>query len=190
MELNIPSFLKLGVFINMKELIKRVLREESKSSVKDYLFKYWDKNGPSIEIGKYFSLSEFETAQYLFEYRNFNFDEVEEQVRTLIENYHECDGDEFTLRLDSIVFVPHKIVLVDGSGDVEEWYSYNVNFSIKNDSPVFNNEYHGSVDLNDYEDLETLYGQIEGCVENMLNNTIYFNYGITAYHCLFVGIYE
>jgi len=82
------------------------------------------------------------------------------------------------------------IVLVDGSGDVEEWYSYNVNFSIKNDSPVFNNEYHGSVDLNDYEDLETLYGQIEGCVENMLNNTIYFNYGITAYHCLFVGIYE
>jgi len=185
MELNIPSFLKLGVFINMKELIKRVLREESKSSVKDYLFKYWDKNGPSIEMGKYFSLSEYETAKYLFEYRNFNFDEVEEQVRTLIGNYHECDGDEFTLRLDSIVFVPHKIVLVDGSGDVEEWYSYNVNFSIKNDSPVFN-----TIDFGDPEDVETLYGQIEGCVENMLNNTIYFNYGITVYHCLFVGIYE
>ena len=66
MELNIPRFLKLGVFIDMKELIKRVLREESKSSVKDYLFKYWDKNGPSIDIGKYFSLSEYETAKYLF----------------------------------------------------------------------------------------------------------------------------
>ena len=51
----------------------------------------------------------------------------------MIGNYHECDGDEFTLKLDSIVFVPHKIVLVDGSGDVEEWYSYNVNFSIKNE---------------------------------------------------------
>ena len=25
---------------------------------------------------------------------------------------------------------------------------------------------------------------------NYNNNTIYFNYGITVYHCLFVGIYE
>ena len=169
----------------MKELIKRVLREESKRSVKDYLFKYWDKNGPSIKIGKYFSLSEFDTAKYLFEYRNFNFDEVKEQVRILIGNYHECDGDVFSLRLDSINFVPHKIVLVDGSGDVDEWYSYNINVSIKNDSPVFN-----TIDLDDFEDVETLYGQIEGCVENMLNDTIYFNYGIAVNHCLLVGIYE
>ena len=116
---------------------------------------------------------------------NFNFDEVKEQVRILIGNYHECDGDVFSLRLDSINFVPHKIVLVDGSGDVDEWYSYNINVSIKNDSPVFN-----TIDLGDFEDVETLYGQIEGCVENMLNDTIYFNYGIAVNHCLLVGIYE
>ena len=92
----------------MRELIRRVLREESKSSVKDYLFKYWDKNGTSIDVGKYFSLSEFETAQYLFEYRNYDFDGVKEQVKTLIENYHECDGDEFSLRLNSINFSHYK----------------------------------------------------------------------------------
>ena len=94
----------------MRELIRRVLREESKSSVKDYLFKYWDKNGTSIDVGKYFSLSEFETAQYLFEYRNYDFDGVKEQVKSLIENYHECDGDEFSLRFNNIDFVHYFVI--------------------------------------------------------------------------------
>ena len=172
----------------MRELIRRVLREESKSSVKDYLFKYWDKNGTSIDVGKYFSLSEFETAQYLFEYRNYDFDGVKEQVKTLIENYHECDGDEFSLRFNNIDFVHYTLPHVDGVG-VDERHRYNVNFSIKNDSPVFN-----TINVRDPElyllDVETLYGQIEGCVENMLNNTIYLNYGIIVNHCLFGSIYE
>ena len=168
----------------MRELIRRVLREESKSSVKDYLFKYWDKNGPSIDIGKYFSLSEYETAKYLFEYRNYDFDGVKEQVKTLIENYHECDGDEFSLKLNSINFSHYKLPNINGVG-IDDWHGYNVNFSIKNDSPVFN-----TIDFGDPEDVETLYGQIEGCVENMLNNTIYLNYGIIVNHCLFGSIYE
>jgi hypothetical protein len=109
----------------MRELIRRVLREESKSSVKNYLFKYWDKNGTSIDVGKYFSLSEFETAQYLFEYRNYDFDGVKEQVKTLIENYHECDGDEFSLRFNNIDFVHYTLPHVDGVG-VDERHRYNV----------------------------------------------------------------
>ena len=164
----------------MRELIRRVLREESKSSVKDYLFKYWDKNGTSVDVGKYFALSEFETAQYLFEYRNYDFDGVKKQVKTLIENYHECGGDEFSLRFNNIDFVSHR----GGHGDINKWISYNVNFSIKSSSPVFD-----TIDFDDPEDALTLYGQIEECVENMLNDTIYPNYGINAHHCLFVGIY-
>ena len=54
----------------MRETIKRLLREEGqkKDTIKDILFRYWDKNGPSVETGKYFSLSDFETAKYLIEY--------------------------------------------------------------------------------------------------------------------------
>lgn len=176
--------------MEMRELIKRVLREEIVSSVKDYLFQNWDENGPSLDIGKYFSLSEFETAKYLYEYRGYDFDEVKKQVKTLIENYDECDGDEFSLRLEGINFVPHKEVLIDGSG-INEWFSYDVNFSIKNDSPVFD-----TIIFIDPEDVEmgnrfvNVYVQIEDCVENMLNNTIYLNYGISAHNCLFVGLYE
>lgn len=172
----------LDITKSLQESVKRILREEIVSSVKDYLFQNWDENGPSLDIGKYFSLSEFETAKYLFEYRGYDFDEVKKQVKSLIENYDECEGDEFSLRLEGINFVPHKEVPIDGSG-INEWFSYDVNFSIKNDSPVFS-----TINLSDLEDV--LYGQIEGCVENMLNNTIYLNYGIPVYHCLFVGIYE
>lgn len=166
--------------MNLKESIKRILREESTSSVKDYLFKYWDKNGTSVDVGKYFALSEFETAQYLFEYRNYDFDGVKEQVKTLIENYHECGGDEFSLRFNNIDFVTRR----GGHGDINKWISYNVNFSIKSSSPVFD-----TIDFDDPEDAQTLYGQIEDCVADMLNDTIYPNYGINAHHCLFVGIY-
>jgi hypothetical protein len=165
----------------MRELIRRVLREESKSSVKDYLFKYWDKNGTSIDVGKYFSLSEFETAQYLFEYRNYDFDGVKEQVKTLIENYHECDGDEFSLRFNNIDFVRHK----GGHGGVDEWISYNVYVSIKSDSPIFR-----ALNISDPEDAKSVYGEIEDCVTDMLNGTIYFNYGIAAHHCYILSIYE
>lgn len=165
----------------MRELIRRVLREESKSSVKDYLFKYWDKNGTSVDVGKYFSLSEFETAQYLFEYRNYDFNGVKEQVKTLIENYHECEGDEFSLRFNNIDFVSHK-----GSPfGVDKWISYNVYVSIKSDSPIFR-----ALNINDPEDAEGVQGQIEDCVADMLHDTIYPNYGINAHNCYILGIYE
>jgi len=75
----------------MRETIKRLLREEGlkKKSVKDILFKYWDKNGPSMGVGKYFSLSDFETANYLYKYHGDNVQEiVKDKVKSLIENYH------------------------------------------------------------------------------------------------------
>jgi len=75
----------------MKETIKRLLREEGlkKNSVKDALFKYWDKKGPSMEDGRYFSLSDFETANYLYDYHGDNVEDiVTEKVKSLIENYH------------------------------------------------------------------------------------------------------
>ena len=165
----------------MRELIRRVLREESKSSVKDYLFKYWDKNGTSVDVGKYFSLSEFETAQYLFEYRNFDFDGVKEQVKTLIENYHECEGDEFSLRFNDINFVSHKL---NHKGE-DKWISYNVYVSIKSDSPIFR-----TLNITDPEDEWMVDGKIEDCVTDMLNDTIYPNYGINAHHCYILSKYE
>ena len=142
------------------------------------MFKYWDKNGTSIDVGKYFSLSEFETAQYLFEYRNYDFDGVKEQVKTLIENYHECDGDEFSLRFNNIDFVRHK----GGHGGVDEWISYNVYVSIKSDSPIFR--------AFDPEDNWIADEKIKNCVTNMLNDTIYSNYGINAHNCFILSKYE
>jgi hypothetical protein len=38
--------------------------------------------------------------------------------------------------------------------------------------------------MNDWEEIMTLYGQIEGCVENKLNDVIYNKYGCFTSHVL------
>ena len=167
----------------MRETIKRLLREEGlkKNSVRVVLYKYWDKKGPSMEVGRYFSLSDFETANYLYEYYGDNVQEiVKEKVKSLIENYHSCDGDNFNLRFDNIYFDTKEYAHYNGTVPY-----YNVTFSLDYHSDVFND-----FDFEDHENSMTLYGQIEECVENMLNNTIYDTYGIPVHYCLLNGLYD
>ena len=48
----------------MKEIIRKVLREEyDEKKIKSILFKFWDKYGPSLEFGKFLSLSDSDTAK-------------------------------------------------------------------------------------------------------------------------------
>ena len=61
---------------------KKTLKVYNKKSIKNVLFKYWDKNGPSLAMGKYFSLSEDETSKYLVEYHG---DDAEEIVKLMNE---------------------------------------------------------------------------------------------------------
>ena len=160
----------------MRETIKRLLREEGlkKKFIKDILFKYWDKKGPSMKVGKYFSLSDSETADYLYEYYGDNVEDiVTEKVKSEIENYHSCGGDNFNLRFDNISFT------------TKGYRHYNVSFSLDYYSDVFND-----FDSEDFENLMTLYGQIEECVENMLNNIIYDTYGIPVLDSLLNGVYD
>lgn len=176
----------------MRETIKRLLREEGqkKDTIEKALFKYWDKNGPSIETGKYFSLSDYDTAEYLIKYHGDNVEElVTDEVKNRIENYHSCNGDEFNLRFDNISFEWTGLKNTVGytSYSITGWsLSYNVSFSIDYDSTVFQNEF----DFEDHENLMTLYGQTEECVENMLNNTVYDTYGIPVHYCMLNGVYD
>ena len=168
----------------MRNLIKRLLREEGqkKDSIKDILFKYWDKNGPSMDVGKYFSLSDFDTANYLYEYHGDNIQEiVKEKVKSLIDNYHFCDGDNFNLRFDNILFEvkPPKF-------KQKGYHYYDVTFSIDYNSNVF----YDNFDFEDNENLMTLYGQIEQCVENMLNDKLYDIYGIPVHYSMINGVYD
>ena len=168
----------------MRKIIKRILREESQKidNIKYILFGYWDKNGPSLEDGNYLSLPEEETSRYLIEYHGDNIEElITNDVKERIENYRSCDGDEFKLRFDNINF---------------EWGSrtiyrltqgfYYVTFSIDQNSAVF----YDGFDYGDHENIITLYGQIEECVENMLNNTVYNTYGLPANYCMVNGVYD
>lgn len=173
------TIIKIQVFMlmNLQESIRRILREETKKALKKSLFKYWDKNGPSVDIGKYFSLPEEEVATYLIEYHGDDLKSlVQEKVKSSIDNYHSCDGDEFNLRFESIHF---------NVGEPKKYQFYNVNFSIDYNSNVLQNNF----DFEDQENLLTLYGQLEECVENMLNRTVYENYGILAQYCMVTGLY-
>ncbi len=156
-------------------IVKRVINEDEgkKKSVKDILFNYWDENGPSMEMGEFLSLSDSDTANYLYEYYGEGVEDVvEKNVKYLIDNYHSCGGDEFNLRFDNITF------------NTKEYPQYNVIFSIDYNSEVFN-----GFDFEDHENLITLYGQIEECVENMLNDKLYETYGIVSQYSMVNGIY-
>jgi hypothetical protein len=159
----------------MKEIIRKVLREEyDEKKIKSILFKFWDKYGPSLEFGKFLSLSDSDTAKYLYEYHGENVTElVTDSVKFHIENYHSCDGDEFNLRFDNIFFNYRKGVPY-----------YNVNFSIDYNSNVLQDN-----DFKTTEEIMVLFGQIEGCVENMLNDTVNLKYGIYVLNGMVNGVY-
>jgi hypothetical protein len=126
---------------------KKTLKVYNKKSIKNVLFKYWDKNGPSLAMGKYFSLSEDETSKYLVEYHGNDAEEtVKLMIKELVNNYHHCDGDNFNLRCDSINFIKERRL-----------HAYSVHFSIDYVSQVFDVNF----DFADNENLMVLYGQLE-----------------------------
>ena len=84
-------------------------------------------------------------------------------------NFTECDGDVFGLDVISISF---------GKGSWQDT-TYQINLSVDPKSPVYK-----TIDMNDWEEIMTLYGQIEGCVENKLNDIIYNKYGCFTSHVL------
>jgi hypothetical protein len=151
--------------------IKEMMGINENKSKKEFLFSYLDKNGfDSKPIKKLLSIEDNDWSQYVKEYLGDNYEKViEDDVRNLVENFTECNGDIFGLEFVSIFF---------GGGSWQDT-SYSINIRINPESPVFE-----TIDLNDYEDVLTLFGQIEGCVEDYLNNIIYNKYGAANYHTL------
>lgn len=131
---------------------------------KDAVFKYWDKLGPNVNAGKYFGLDESTTIELLHKFWNSDgknlMVELITVVRKAVSDFKECNGDEFSLTFDYVV--PY------GSGNY-----YEVGFRLNLNSPVLDTQ-----DWDDWEDLRTLYGQIETCVEDMLTPLTWKKHGL------------
>jgi len=135
---------------------------ESKSK-KEWLFSYWDKNGFKEDIAQFMSIDEDTYSEYVKEYLGDDYERViSKEIRKIVNNLKECDGNEFILKVDNIDF---------GRGSWQST-SYYVGITIIWDSPVLRD-----IDFEDYEGSLTLLGSIEGCVEDKLNNTILPKYG-------------
>jgi hypothetical protein len=166
---------KKGMFSDLSEQSNRIksmmgIIREAKSK-KEFLFSYLDKNGfTSIDLKKILAIEDNDWSQHVKEYLGDDYEKViVDDVRELVENFTECDGDVFGLELVSIFF---------GGGTWQDT-SYSINIRINPESPVFE-----TIDLNDYEDVLTLFGQIEACVENYLNDIIYDKYGAVNHHTM------
>jgi hypothetical protein len=144
--------------------------ESKEYPLDNVLFNQWDKNGTTIDIGKYVGLNDNEVVEYIKRYYGDDyFPIVKKEIRNIIKNYTECDGDVFGLDVISISF---------GKGSWQDT-TYQINLSVDPKSPVYK-----TIDMNDWEEIMTLYGQIEGCVENKLNDVIYNKYGCFTSHVL------
>jgi len=159
----------------MREIIRKVLCEEyNKKDIKSVLFKIWDKNGPSLEFGKYLSLPEDDVALHLIDYHGKNIEEmIKNEVKELINNYHTCDENTFNLRFDGIKFD-------------EEEAGYIVQFSLDEFSDLF---YEG-FDFENIIEVVSIYGSVERCVEKMLDKEIYDKYGYIIFNSTINGMYR
>jgi hypothetical protein len=159
----------------MREIIRKVLREEyNKKDIKSILFKFWDKNGPSLGFGKYLSLPEDDTLLYLRDYHGKNIEEmIKNEVKNLINNYHTCGEDMFNLIFNDIEF------------DVDEAV-YDVYFSLDFSSDLF----YDGFDFNDRGMMMSIFGSIERCTEKMLDKKIYDKYGYVIFRTLITNTYR
>jgi len=164
----------MGSNMNLQEQVSRIQSmmgiNENKSK-KEFLFSYLDENGfDSKPIKKLLSIEDNDWSQYVKEYLGDNYENViEDDVETLVENFTECNGDVFGLEFVSIFF---------GGGTWQDT-SYSINIRINPESPVLE-----TIDSHDWEDVLTLTGQIEECVENYLNDIIYYKYGAFNHHTM------
>ena len=140
-------------------------------NIKSFLFSYWDKNGFSNGMERNaLSVNDNDWSQYVKEYLGDEYESiVKKEIIKHVNSFTECDGDVFGLEVSEIFF---------GGGTWDDT-SYSVNIRINPESEVFN-----TIDMDDWEEVMTTIGQIEGCVENYLNNTIYENYGAFNQHIL------
>ena len=163
--------------MNLQEQISRIqsmMWINESMSKKEFLFSYLDKNGfDSRPIKKILSISDEDWSKYIREYLGDNYDKViKDEVTKLVENFTECDGDVFRLRMGTLFFEESNNWLLN-----EKVPTYTVNLGIYSDSPVFE-----TVDLGDNDDVLVLLGQIEGCVEKYLNDTLFDKYGVINNH--------
>lgn len=159
----------------MREIIRKVLREEyNKKDIKSVLFKLWDKNGPSLEFRKYLSLPEDDVALYLRDYHGENIEEmIKNDVKELINNYHTCGGNTFNLRFNEIIF------------DVDE-AAYSIQLSLD----IFSDLFYEGFDFSDSVKIMSIYGNIERCVEKMLDKKIYDKYGYVIFSTFITSMYR
>jgi hypothetical protein len=161
--------------MNLQENIHRIqsmmgVVNEDKN-IKSFLFSYWDKNGFSNEMMKdMLTIDDNDWSEYVKEYLGDEYESVvKKDIIKHVNSFTECDGDVFGLEVSEIFF---------GGGTWDDT-SYSVNIRINPESEVFN-----TIDMDDWEEIITTIGQIEGCVENYLNNTIYGNYGAFNHNTL------
>ena len=163
--------------MNLQEQISRMksmMWINESMSKKEFLFSYLDKNGfDSKPLKKILSIDDDSWSKYIKEYLGDDYEKIiENDIRKIVKNFTECNGDVFGLELESIFF---------GTGTSLKDITYTINVKINPDSPVFE-----TIDFSDFEDVITLYGQIEECVENYLNDIIYDKYGALNDHTFLI----
>ena len=161
------NFNRYMIFItmNLQEQISRIqsmmkVITENKN-VKDILFKYWDNNGfQNIESSNdVYGLTEKEYFNYVKEYMGDDYKNIiEKEVNDIVNKIKECDGDEFSVNVNYIDFIDEDL--------------YTVNLAVNLESPVFD-----EINMGDFEEVLTVFGQIERCVEDILNEKLYDKYG-------------
>ena len=83
---------------------------------------------------------------------------IEKEVNDIVNKIKECDGDEFSVNVNYIDFIDEDL--------------YTVNLAVNLESPVFD-----EINMGDFEEVLTVFGQIERCVEDILNEKLYDKYG-------------
>ena len=79
--------------------------ESKEYPLDNVLFNQWDKNGTTIDIGKYVGLNDNDVVEYIKRYYGDDyFPIVKKEIRNIIKNFTECDGDVFGLNVISISF--------------------------------------------------------------------------------------
>ena len=158
--------------IHRIQLMMGIINESE--NLKNHLFSYWDKNGFSTGMVKRaLSIDDYDWSEYVEEYLGDEYETVvKKDIVKHINGFTECNGDVFGLEVSAIFF---------GGGTFQNT-SYSINLKMNPESEVFE-----TIDLNDWEEVLTTVGQIEGCVEDYLNSVIYDNYGAFNYH-VFVEI--
>ena len=147
--------------MNLQEQISRIqsmMWINESMSKKEFLFSYLDKNGfDSKPLKKILSIDDDSWSKYIKEYLGDDYEKIiENDIRKIVKNFTECNGDVFGLELESIFF---------GTGTRLKDITYTINVKINPDSPVFE-----TIDFSDFEDVsEVPKPKPQGIVSKSIN---------------------